>query len=201
MKKTITTLLLFMLLTTAYTQEYNRTIGIKLLPGIATVYDSQIDDANPSRPSISGGITIEQRLFKKLVFLETGLFFFNRGYKGNIIGVDQNGEFIGTFKSKEIQNYLVIPILARFKFNRFYTGLGVQANFYLNRKYTLEGTLLGQGKLPQQKNILLGAQIFGGYEFPLTERLFFDLELFVNPLFEQKLLNYGIGLGLKHVMR
>ncbi len=199
MKRNILTIAIITLASFLIAQETNTTIGIKLYPGFSTVTDAGISEITPIF-SFSGGIELKQRLVKDLIYLETGLYRFDRGYEISISTTDQNGQFIGVVPSTEHNYYLMIPLLAHFKLKQFYVAGGIHFNYYLSRKYFFDGELISEEKNSFLKEFPIGLQFNGGYEFPVNDKISVSTELFFNQVFKEKVINYGVGVGLKYAL-
>ncbi|MEI6852892.1 MAG: hypothetical protein WCL06_08620, partial [Bacteroidota bacterium] len=79
MKKIILALFINSIAISLTAQNYNTTIGIKLMPGISSVYHRPAGLGYLGSFSMNGGIVVGQRIFKDMLFIETGLFYFEKG--------------------------------------------------------------------------------------------------------------------------
>lgn len=197
MRKIIFTIWFITITAFLFAQTAKTTIGIKLYPGFSTYKDISLTEDAPLF-SLSGGIEVRQHLFRNLIFLETGMYVFNRGIKFSLNATDQNGNFIGLIPSKDSNQYLMVPVLAIFKFKNFQIGAGVHGNYYLSRKFTVEGEVVDEEKNLSFKKFTLGIQFVSGYEFTINDRLAANTEVYLNQLFKDKFINYGAGIGLRY---
>lgn len=182
-------------------QDYKTTIGLKLYPSFSTSYEAAFLNKNTSRFNFSGGLEIRQSLFKDLIYLETGISFFDRGFKVDLNFVDLNSNTEDSEIAKEVHSYLLLPLSMVFKFNRFYGGVGINLNYFLQRKYFLNDQLESSERLFSQKDFIFGGQVFAGYEFSIKENILISVEGFLNPTTSVRYLNYGLGIGLKYALR
>lgn len=184
-----------------YAQEYNTTIGLKFFAGKATIISPIPRIKIGSRFSISEGIEVRQRIIEDFVFLETGIFIFNRGMKNKHEGYDVSGNSTGILVGIESHNYLLVPLSVIFKFKKFYVGAGMNLNSFLSRKFIGDDILISREKLDFQEGIIFGSQIFGGYEVALNDKLLAGFEVFANGTVYPRYLNYGLGLSLKYIVK
>ena len=189
------TLILVSLLRTA--QDDRTTIGLTIYPGISTI-TNPVENQEFSRFSLSGGVEFRQPVYKNKIFISSGLYIFNHGFNFEAEGTDENGNILGLFTGEDIHNHLTLPISAIFKFGHFYAGAGMNMNYYLNRKTFLGDELILSQRDFFQKKVSYGFQFIGGFEFAINEHFVVGTELFVNSFFNQPLINYGLGIGLKY---
>lgn len=200
MKKTSLTFILLATQTLIFGQIYNTTIGIKLSPGMATYYNLMFNRSEAFRFSTTAGIEIKQRIFKDKLYIESGLNFFDRGSKAKIQISDQNGNDLGISKSSEFDYYLTLPISLIFMYKGFFFGTGPNINYYLTRRFVVDGKLISTGRTNWQENFIYGAQFFSGYELKLPKRFLISFNGFVNPTFKVHYINYGLDIGLKYTL-
>ena len=153
MRKTI--LILIFLTTQFYIlgQNYNTTLGIKLSPGIATIYNSVLKQSNYCRFSTTFGLEVKQRLFKDKLYLESGLNLIDRGIKIHAHLTDQYGNDLGISKAKAINYYLLLPISLTFQYKGFFVGAD-QISIFI-----WQGDLLLTENLSAQKDYI-GKKVF-----------------------------------------
>jgi hypothetical protein len=181
-------------------QDSCTTIGIIMNPGIATIYNPLVKNLNYSRFSTSAGLEIKHSLYKNKIYIESRLDFIDRGFKVNQHIFDIYGNDLGLVKSKEIEYYLSLPIIVSYKFKGIIIGVGPYINYYLARRYIVNGKLISTDKNYQHKNILFGVQCYLGYEMRLSNNLLLSFDGYVNPTFSIDFINYGLGIGLKYVL-
>jgi len=185
--------------TLLFGQDYNTTIGIKLNPGVATIYNTIGKNVDYARFSTSGGFELRQRIIKDMFYLETGVYFFDRGYRNKANYTDDLGN-LGGKAGQEIEYYLNVPISLTFNYKGLYIGAGPNINYYLARRFIYDGELISTDKSYQSEDIIFGGQLFVGYEFNLSDKLLLAFDGFVNPTFKVNFLNCGLGIGLKYVL-
>jgi len=200
MKKTILTLTFLVTQIFIFGQNYNTTLGIKLSPGIATFYNSGLHNDNSYRFSTTAGLEIIQRIYKDKLYIETGLQLFDRGSGHRLNAMDEYGNELGLMKSKEIDYYLTLPISLLFKSKGIFIGAGPNINYYLTRRFVLDGKLISTERSFGQDNYIFGAQFFLGYEMKLSDNFLISFDGYVNPTFKAQYLNYGIDIGLKYIL-
>lgn len=201
MKKTILILIFTAFQLLIYGQEYNTTLGIKLGPGITTLYSPIIQDIHYTRFSAFAGIEVRQRIFKDKLYIETGLNLIDRGYKLNPVTLtDETGRTMEIGKSSSHLIYLSLPVSLMFKFKGFFIGAGPNLNYLAAYRLYYNGELLNSKRGSLDYYFDYGAQLYLGYEFILTNRLLLSLDGYGNAIFRSHLMNYGFGIGLKYVL-
>ena len=203
MKITNITLALIFFCSLIYGQNNSTTIGFKFNPGIATIYKPLVKDIKYARFSTNGGIEIRQGIFKEMLFVESGVHLLDRGYSITGNYTDISGNNLGKITSKEIEYFISIPITFIYKQNGIYFGAGPNINYYLARKFVINGQVISRDKSYPYltNNIIYGFQILAGYEFELNEKLLVDFDSYINPTFKYKYMNFGLGIGLKYSLK
>jgi hypothetical protein len=200
MKKIILTLTLIATQILLFGQDSITTIGIKINSGVASIYNSLDKNINFSRFSTNAGLEIRHGLFKNKIFIESGLNFIDRGYKVNQQTIDINGNNIELMKSKEIEYYLSLPIIVSYKFKGIFIGAGPNINYFLARRFIVDGKLISADSSYQKNTIIFGGQCFLGYEMGLSDNLLISFDGYVNLTFKVHFINYGLGIGLKYIL-
>jgi hypothetical protein len=200
MKNTITTLAFLFLCSLIIGQDYHTTIGIKLNPGIATIYKPIVRNISYARFSACAGIEVRQRVFQDKFYLESGVYLLDKGFAISTYYNDVLNNKQVAQSSREMEYYVSLPISFIFKHNGIYFGAGPNINYYLARNFFLNGKLISKDKSYQPNDIVFGIQALTGYELKLSKKMFLAFEGYISPTLKVKYLNYGLGFGIKYAL-
>ncbi|MEI6853019.1 MAG: hypothetical protein WCL06_09255, partial [Bacteroidota bacterium] len=117
-----------------------------------------------------------------------------------VLVTDEYGNPTGTLRFKEMNYFLSLPVSLIYKFKGFYVGAGLNINYYLTRRFVVDGKLITTEKISDLDNITFGAQFSLGYELKLPKQFLMTFDAYANPTFKYRYLNYGIGVGLKYII-
>lgn len=181
------------------TQIENHSIGFKYLPGIASIYS--IDNMLNQFSRFAGGYGLEYQFrLNENVCISSGFYYLDKGLKLNSNLTNQNGDIIGLIHSKEINYYLTIPINIQVYVKKYYFGVGGSLNYFHSRKFIVEDTISSTDKSYQPNNFLFAINIYTGRDFYINEKIKMSLDIFFNPVFKVKYINYGIGIGFNYLL-
>lgn len=176
-------------------QDYNTTIGLKVYPAFSTIYNQGVFEAYDidfyNRFTFSKGLEFKQRLYKNSIYLESGLYLFERGHNSSDLQA-------GSIVFGRLDRHMTLPISLITKFNNFYCGIGSNLNYYLQTKTFHNGALAGKGRFTPHNHFLIGAQVYTGYEFKIANNILGSVDVFVSPTFTPKYINYGLGIAVKY---
>lgn len=181
------------------TEKKTLTAGIKLLPGVGTIYNQgSLSELKFARFSFSGGIDINKEIKNKMIYLESGIFVLNRGIgnKGKL--TDDQGNVTATVKSSENLYYLQLPLIFKFKKKWFFAGSGPTFNYYIARKYIFDGKVISTERTPWTSAFLFGTHLNSGFEKELTSSIVFSSGAYLDLTFGSHFLNYGVGMAIRY---
>lgn len=180
--------------------QYDNTmsVGVNVLPGISTIFSSEKKDRDLRRNSCSFGFIITNEVKENSLYLQTGILSMNRGYKENFDFYDSFGQFITECKTIEIEKYLTIPISLIFQSKYLYAGLGPNFGFITSNKYIVNDQDSHFPRDSIKNKFQIGSQFQLGFTKEIIKNFNLNCELYFNPTFNSKFLNYGIGLGLAY---
>ncbi len=191
--KVILVIFLFCLFVNTNAQEIK--LGVKLLPGITKGFtasannylsSSEFDSLRQSRLTFNYGITLNYQIEESKLFIESGLFYSNRGslIKGftttYIYGSQGFGYMFRETKSDIYiyDYYLTAPILFGYKYKYFYASVGPTFGYNIFRKWvwTLEENKIYYDRWKESRfinNVSVGMDLNIGTEINLSKK--FDL--------------------------
>lgn len=219
MKRTLKLILVLFLFGTlsAVAQKSNTRIGFKLLPGLTGSYvpnePQQIQNSLYSRFTFNFGLLYIREIKDSLLFVETGLYYSDRGgLQKDVILMNgvENGSTISDIYSHSY--YITLPFLLRMEFKHFYASIGPTFDFYIHSK---EIWTPMEDKIERSNYVSggffsrfkIGAVLNVGTQIKLTDKLGLFIEGSFNPSEFQKdpvskkyvfFMNYILGVGITY---
>ncbi len=182
-----------------YGQDYKTSIGIKFNPGYGILISEP--EIKEPRNTFSGGIEINHRIIKDHVYLNTGVFVYDKGFKTATDFYNLYGDFIFSYNSYYYQYYIGVPLNLVYKRKYLYFGYGASLNYSLNKRFDTYDESIDYEQFTGDRKFLIEGQMLAGIEFNLFKKLLIDFEAnlsigSVNPFF-----NCGAGVGLKYKLQ
>ncbi len=149
----------------------NNIIGVNFAPSLVTISSGDF------RISYALGINYEFK-FDSNISIKSGLNYESKGQTSKFIFVDENGSYMGTSNAKEINNYLILPLIGCYNFEiPLYINLGLYGGYLLSNKTEINNQTIG--------NVVMKKTDFGiiggiGSNIKLTDELGLNLEIRVN---------------------
>jgi len=198
-------------------QKSNTRIGFKLLPGLTGSYvpnePQQIQNSIYPRFTFNFGVLYIRGIKDSLLFIETGLYYSDRGGLQKDVTIEYGGENGPTTSDIYSHSYyLTLPFLLRMEFKHFYASIGPTFDFYTHTKYVwtpmedkIERSNYVSGGFFSRFKI--GAVLNVGTQIKLTDKLGLFIEGSFNPSEFQKdqvsekylfFMNYLLGVGITY---
>ena len=199
-------LILFVFLINKAQSQDKWQLGLKVLPQIANVADkAELDEV---KLAIGGGVFFCRKL-NKMVALQSGIFYSNRGYRQGSVSfkyafsnVEEEKRYI-TYKF----SYLEIPVLLKIYKSNFYFLIGPSFN-WLTRTTVKGEDFKKKFKYPDfYEDVAFGGEAALGYEKKVFNHYAaaFEVNLSVIPSELTKkspsktFINYGFGLSFSYL--
>ena len=180
-------------------QHYDKSYGIKLSPGFATLYNSPLSDLSTIRFSKSAGIEIRKRLMNNILYLETGVHVMDRGYRLTFDESNWTNGTVRTLRIKEIHYFATIPVAAVLKYKGLYISGGISPGYLLRRRFVVNGSLNSTDRKYLRTPFLLSTRGTAGYERQIADNWMLSGEMYLSPGVASNYFNMGFSLGLKYL--
>jgi hypothetical protein len=192
----------------ARSQDYNTTLGIKLMPAVSTLYERGYESYyygknNKNifpRFSFNAGIEVRNRIDKKPFYVQLGLFYMNKGASGNVIVYDSFNAPVDTARYRYDEYLFTLPVSLIFKYKAFYAGIGANMSYHYLVKVSSDDYPTYKAYEPLFV-YLYGGQFLMGFEKFVGKNILLSFEGNLNMIWLRNywMATYGLGIGVKYV--
>lgn len=195
--KVVFSVLLFIFLNPAFSQDNRTYIGVNFYPTSANQLTAT-SSPNLLRFSYDFGLNIRQELTHRKLYLETGLKTINRGYGYTVDVLNLQGKKFGEYHYQIHKKYVSLPLLVGAKLNSFYFELGPSIDYLYADQIFNKGKWTTSTESDTPFNFS-GNLSFGALIEPKTSRrLLFNIGAYANITLFKQYVNAGLKIGVKY---